>query len=495
MGTEAEATATEAEAADATAAVLAALSGGRLAEARAQATAALERYGPDPALFLLLGRAHAVENEDDHDDEAERAYRRGLEAFPDHLDLLAAYAALCLESDALDRPGRHARGPVLAARVRALAPGSPQAREVDRIGRGIGLDGAATGGGRPSLATPIPRSAAHAQRHDVRTALANSPSLTEAARQAEEDARRYPYDLRRIIRAETLTALGRPGRRLLLGQVRAPLLSVLVALALGAVALIPGPASPLPVWAAAAALLTIIPNRMLTALESRARTRGLARLLPPPAPADSDPAYSMLPPPPAPGARDFAVLGTALTLAVFAVVSPPLLVPRTHTEPPRSTTSAPDTFLGKPLLSARPAVAGLDSRLASVWLPPGGGSFSYVYGNPEVPMADGSLLTTQVFGTTGDSRTALNAYEQTLAGAGSVVDATWDGPTGAPVHCVSYATGDEEAGAHVACSWSGDDSSGTVVTDGSGLSHNMAVVDTMMAWGEIVHQGADDSSP
>lgn len=217
------------EAAAAAEAIQAALSGRRPADARAQATAALERYGPDPLLYTLLGRAHVAENEDDHDDEAERAYRRGLAAFPDDLGLLTAYAELCLESDALDRPGRHARGPGLVARVGELAPGSPNVLRLDGISKGIGGIMAATGGGRPSLATPIPLSAAHTQRHDVRTSLATAPNLAEATRLAEEESWHYPYDLRRLIRAETLASLARPGRRLLTAQVRAPLLGTALA--------------------------------------------------------------------------------------------------------------------------------------------------------------------------------------------------------------------------------------------------------------------------
>ncbi|MEV7406091.1 hypothetical protein AB0N93_37715 [Streptomyces sp. NPDC091267] len=476
------------------AAAHAALQAARPADARARATAALEEFGPDPVLYTLLGRAHAHENEDDHDDSAERAYRLGLEAFPDDLELLTAYAELCLESDAMDRPGRHSRGPVLAARVRAMAPGSPQTLHLDRVGRGMaGIR--APSGGRLSPTSPIPLSAAHAQRHDVRTALAGAPNLAEATRLAEEDAQRYPYDLRRAVIAETLTALGRPGRRLLVSRVRAPFLSVLLALALGAAAAIPRSASPLSLWAAAAALLLIVPGCLSRGLASRARTRALSRLLPPP--ADIGPAYSMLAPPPAPGPRDGALLGTAVLLGAFALFSPAWLVtpvPGTDTGHSHYTASAsaPATFLGEPLLSARPAVDGVDADLAAVWMPPRAGSFSYAYGTVEHLADNGGLPSTLVFGATGDFHDVpadtADSYERGLAESDSVIDATWDGPTGAPVHCVSYASGDEEPGAHVACSWSAGDSFGTVVMDGAGLSHDYAVVRTMMAWTEIVHQ-------
>ncbi|WP_329274622.1 hypothetical protein [Streptomyces sp. NBC_00691] len=83
---------------------------GRAAEARAVARTALEADGRDAGLFLSLARAHMAEDDDDHDDAAERVFREGLDAFPDDVGLLAGYAELCTRTDALDRPGRHARG-------------------------------------------------------------------------------------------------------------------------------------------------------------------------------------------------------------------------------------------------------------------------------------------------------------------------------------------------------------------------------------------------
>ncbi|MFJ2416423.1 hypothetical protein [Streptomyces brevispora] len=486
----------------------AALQGGRTADARALVTAALREHGPDPVLSTLLGRAHAVENDDDHDDEAEQAYCQGLADFPDDLGLLTAYAELCLESDAFDRPGRHSRGPELTARVSELAPGSPQALHLDRVGRGLDGIRAASGGFGPSPASPIPLSAAHAQRHDVRTAVATTPDLAEAARLAEEDAQRYPYDLRRTIRAETLTALGRPGRRLLLAHLRAPLLSVLVALALGALALIPRTASPLSVWAAAAALIMVVPNRLLGVLESRARTRGLARLLPPP--ADVEPSYSPLPPPPAPGARDFAVLGAALVLAFFALVSPWFATPApaVHTDYPHYTASAPATFLGEPLLSALPVVDGVDPSLAEVWRPSGDGSFSYVYGTAEEiaeRMADhGFQPASIIFGATGDfhgaGTSALRSYERRLTRSDATIDATWDAPSGLRLggtlmHCFSYTTDEKEkAGTHVACTWADSGSSGTVDLYGAGLDHSRSIATTLMARDAVLHKKASGTS-
>lgn len=473
----------QAEAAAATAVAEAALTGGRPADARAQATAALEQYGPDPALYVLLGRGHVAENEDDHDDEAERAYRRGLAAFPDDLGLLTAYAELCLESDALDRPGRHARGPGLVARVGELAPGSPNVLRLDAISKGIGGIMAATGGGRPSLATPIPLSAAHTQRHDVRTSLTTGPDLAEATRLAEEEAQHYPYDLRRMILAETLAGLGRPGRRLLTALVRVPLLSVPPALALGALAMIPGSASPLSLWAAAAALLIFVPNRLLGALESRARTRAASRLQPPP--ADRDPSYTQLPPPPAPGARDALVLVTAVALGFFALISPAWLATSSDTDHPRTTASAsgsaPASFRGQPLLSAQPAVDGLDSAMAGMWTDAFDASFAYLYGTVEQLASHGAQPAAYVFGSTGDALdtppAVLDGTQLGLTESDAAIGDTWDaspGIAGGRLHCVSYATGMEEKGSHTACSWTDSGSYGTVVLNEPGLDHETA---------------------
>ncbi|MEU1466631.1 hypothetical protein ABZ434_00165 [Streptomyces sp. NPDC005761] len=487
--------AAEAEEAAATAeAIRAALSGRRHADARAQATAALERYGPDALLYTLLGRAHVAENEDDHDDAAERAYRRGLDAFPDDLGLLTAYAELCLESDALDRPGRHARGPALVARVGELAPGSPHTLRLDRISKGIGGIMAATGGGRPSLATPIPLSAAHTQRHDVRASLATAPDLAEATRLAEEEAQHFPYDLRRLIRAETLAALGRPGRRLLTALVRVPLLSVLLGLALGALAMIPGSASPLSLWAAAAALLVLVQNRLLGALESRARTRAASRLQPPP--ADRDPSYTQLPPPPAPGARDAVVLVAAVTLGLFALISPTWLATSPDADQPHTTAPAPASFRGRPLLSAQPAVDGVDPDMAGLWTVAYDTSFAYLYGTMEELASDGSQPAVYVFGSTGD---ALDAPPDVAKGtrlgpteSDAFIDATWDAGPGIAdgrLRCSSYATALEEKGAHTACSWTDSRGYGTLVLNEPGLDHETAAAAARDMWDAILRQG------
>ncbi|WP_051844772.1 hypothetical protein [Streptomyces globisporus] len=110
---------------------------GRPAEARATARGALAADGPDAGLLLALAHAHMAEDDDDHDDAAEQVFREGLDAFPDDIGLLAGYAELCARTDALDRPGRHGRGPVLLARLRELAPGSTELRRSEAAGSSV----------------------------------------------------------------------------------------------------------------------------------------------------------------------------------------------------------------------------------------------------------------------------------------------------------------------------------------------------------------------
>ncbi|MET9293385.1 hypothetical protein [Streptomyces sp. NPDC003077] len=106
--------------------------------AEAEETGHEERTGAIAAVAALhcrLGRAHAAEDDEDHDAEAERAYRAGLSLAPDDLDLLAAYAELCIAADSFGHPGRAAHAPKLLARIEELAPTSSQAaraREADR---------------------------------------------------------------------------------------------------------------------------------------------------------------------------------------------------------------------------------------------------------------------------------------------------------------------------------------------------------------------------
>ncbi|MGA5179986.1 hypothetical protein ACPCBF_09405 [Streptomyces pseudogriseolus] len=105
---------------------------GGFAAVRRTAQAGLDQVGPTAVLYRWLGRAHAAEDEDDHDAEAERAYRSGLALAPDDLGLLVCYLELCLRADAFDYPVRAGRVATLRARIDELAPaGSPESRRVD----------------------------------------------------------------------------------------------------------------------------------------------------------------------------------------------------------------------------------------------------------------------------------------------------------------------------------------------------------------------------
>ncbi|MFF7140686.1 hypothetical protein ACFZB5_05540 [Streptomyces nodosus] len=105
---------------------------GGYAGVRAAAEAGLEEFGPDPVLFRWLGQAHVAEDEDDHDREAEAAYRKGLALAPDDLGLLVSYWELCLRSDSFEYPERARRAVVLQERIEELAPpGSAERERVD----------------------------------------------------------------------------------------------------------------------------------------------------------------------------------------------------------------------------------------------------------------------------------------------------------------------------------------------------------------------------
>ncbi|MGC4951344.1 tetratricopeptide repeat protein [Streptomyces sp. DT224] len=470
------------EAAAALEAVRDALAAKRRGEARERATAALEEYGPDPELYALLGRAHVAEDEDDHDDEAERVYRRGLDAFPDNLVLLAAYAELCRAADGLERPGRAARAAQLMARVEELAPGSPEAQRL--------RDPAPLW--TTQSATPQ-HSLAHTQRHDVRQALAAAPGLAEAARLAEEEAGQRPYSLRLAIRAETLTAFTRPGRPLLLWLIRAPYLSILAVLAVGALTLVLDASARWSVWAGAGAVLALVPYRLLTVLESGARIRAMDRVVPLPA-GTPEPAS----PPAPPGLRDFAVLGAALTLAVFALVSPMALktVPAEPRDYPRYTVTPPQEFRGESLASAVPVVDGVGSDLASLWTETLDveGAFAYLYGDLSV-LGDRSGPGAVIVGVTGDFRgtpdAVLKGYELGLSESDSTINEIWQpdaGPGGGRLRCVSFAEDREATGAHVACSWVDDGSYGTVVMN-ERLDHDAAAEAARTARDAVLHGG------
>ncbi|MFF3013698.1 hypothetical protein [Streptomyces sp. NPDC057939] len=105
---------------------------GGFSTVREAAKSGLDELGPDPVLYRWLGLAHAAEDEDDHDAEAETAYETGLAQWPDDLGLLVSYLELCLRADSWEHPGRSNRAVLLKERIAVLAPaGSPEAARVE----------------------------------------------------------------------------------------------------------------------------------------------------------------------------------------------------------------------------------------------------------------------------------------------------------------------------------------------------------------------------
>ncbi|MFH8738296.1 hypothetical protein [Streptomyces sp. NPDC017964] len=177
---------------------------GGFSKVRRLAESGLEELGPDPVLYRWLGLAHAAEDEDDHDAEAEKAYETGLAQWPDDLGLLVSYLELCLRADEWTYPGRSGRARLLKERIAVLAPaGSPEAARVEDAlgwaGQGYWQDL------RERTAT------ARAERA---TLASHSADVAEALEQGGQ-APAHPEDLRA---AEVAAAL-----ELLAGPWRAPL--------------------------------------------------------------------------------------------------------------------------------------------------------------------------------------------------------------------------------------------------------------------------------
>ncbi|MCQ9129826.1 hypothetical protein [Streptomyces hilarionis] len=177
---------------------------GGFTKVRSVAESGLRELGPDPVLYRWLGRAHAAEDEDDHDAEAEKAYEAGLAQWPEDLGLLVSYRELCLRADAWTYPGRSARAGLLKERIAVLAPaGSPEAARVEhalgRAGRGYWQDL------RENTATALAERAVIAS---------HSADVADALERGGQDPA-HPEDLRA---AEVAAAL-----ELLAGPWRAPL--------------------------------------------------------------------------------------------------------------------------------------------------------------------------------------------------------------------------------------------------------------------------------
>ncbi|MGW4701210.1 hypothetical protein [Streptomyces sp. NPDC004285] len=337
------------------------IAAGRYAQAREAAGTALDAEGPEPALFLVLARAHMAEDDDDHDDDAERVFRRALDVFPDHLDLLAGYAELCRRSDPLDRPGRHGRGPVLLERLRELAPDSPHPGRADAPGSLL------------ATASAKGPSAARVQRHDVVQALTTAASPEAAGEEARRRAALAPYDLRLAVLDASLTALARPGRAPLrfLARLRPEYLlvvqSVVAALVVARFAL-----EGFPSWIPfAVAVLADLPLLALRLLLRGARARGGERAS---GVVDVEPgaAEPSLPAVPRRPRREPALVGAGAAVLLGAVATTSVLAYVEYTAYPRYEAVAPDSFRGMARMDVgSPAVSDPRRRVEA--------SFSHVY--------------------------------------------------------------------------------------------------------------------
>ncbi|MCB5165061.1 hypothetical protein LG634_09495 [Streptomyces bambusae] len=449
-------------------------SAGRLGEARSAARQALDVYGADAELFLLLAWTHVAENDDDHDDLAEQVYREGLEAFPDRLDLLTVYAELCLKANFADRPARHGRGPVLAAKVAELAPGSPYAQRLERVAARPWLPGSG------DEQEPGP---ARMQRLDLRTALLAAP-LPQAAERARAEAGRWPGDLRRRVLAESLTALERPGRRLLVLWSRH-----LFPAALGHAVLLSAV-----IWGAAvlerfwpvplAVLVSAVPRVLLDFLLVRARRRAGEAVAGPELPE-----RPALPPHAQPASRDWAALWSAALLLLCSVTGAGVLWSE---EPPsgrpsgatvvapttfRGLPAGPDAFFGGDVASTVSGIAGEDAV-----------PFGRTWAEESLSGPEGVQGFVTVAGAFGDMRevsgrafpSVADRFRRGMEPSGMVGQRTWRPAAGAGgsgrVECGTYGMPGVPVPVAASCTWADADSIGTVLVFGSGLAGDIEAV-------------------
>ncbi|MFI5807173.1 hypothetical protein [Streptomyces sp. NPDC051561] len=160
------------------------------AQVRAVAEEGMAELGPDPVLTRWLGLAHAAEEDDDHDVEAEAVYEAGLRQWPDELGLLVSYLELCLRSDGWEFPARAKRAGALKERIAELAPpGSPEAAQVEAAmgwaGRGYWAD---------TQARAVQARADRADRDSLRVEIASAVKRDASADGPAQTAR--PEDLR-----------------------------------------------------------------------------------------------------------------------------------------------------------------------------------------------------------------------------------------------------------------------------------------------------------
>ncbi|MER5950921.1 hypothetical protein ABT127_33280 [Streptomyces sp. NPDC001904] len=426
------------------------LRAGELKAARAEATAGLDADAPQPGLYLVLARAHAAEDDDDHDTAAERAYRAGLDAFPDDLDLLAGYAEFALAADGLEHPGRLARGRAAAERLAELAPDSPQARQA----------GSAPG--------PKPPSEARIQRHDVRTVLLRGVDPKAAAEEAAQAAAAWPHDRRLAVRAATLDELARPVAAPARAVLRHPYPAALLLAVAASALILTVTALELPSWLLLAVFLLTAPVRQEQALLRRARRRALAAL----------PVEHREPAPGAPGIppvspRQKAVAACAALILVASAGASATWAYARSVAYPHYEAVAPRTFHGLGQVGESPALSVYAAFMSDDAMAPQGKRLFAAYGE------EGARLPAVVlFGATGDLHDVepgdiTGLFGEGIEMTGAQVTGTWHpapGRLGGRVDCLTFQpllAGEAQG----ACTWADHGSFGTVLVSAEGMSH------------------------
>ncbi|MEV6512020.1 hypothetical protein AB0M61_38635 [Streptomyces sp. NPDC051642] len=232
------------------------LAGGNAAVRRA-AQEGLDELGPQADLYCWLALGHAVEDDDDHDDRAEEAFRAGLALDGDHPGLLAGYAELCLRADAFEYPGRAARAPVLSRRLKELAPESAEAEQL----------------------AAVERWARRGYWEDIRM---RAVVRALQGRDTEAQARALAVDRAAIVRATTLEALSGPWNApvRLLGRYRtaAWAVSLILCFATNMTLRRTGAVDHFSLWGYLWLIPVLIVDRRFAAVRKEAEARHLAHL-------------------------------------------------------------------------------------------------------------------------------------------------------------------------------------------------------------------------
>ncbi|MGW6705585.1 hypothetical protein ACWGDE_11930 [Streptomyces sp. NPDC054956] len=451
-------------------------------EARQAARTALDAYGPDAELSLVLALGHEGEDDDEEDDRAEQVYQDALERFPDHLGLLTGYAELCLRTDFQDRPARNTRGPALAARVAELAPDSPEAQ---RVARARNVPWWPTRTDRPPSTT-------RTQLYDLRQALAGR-DVRAAEQQAGANAGERPDDVRRAMLAEALRELARPGRVLLVPLVRRPAETAFVRAVLLSAFLVAVAVLELPQWLWWVGLVVHgAPRVWLGRVLRRARSRsGPSAAYPAPNESPEQPSQQSLqdsaqqnpqgsplpdlPPVPPATRRELGLSLAAVAVVLGSLAGVGVWAYEVRTAYPRYEVVAPETFQGMSLLSDSLLDQSLEVFAPTV--PEGYKSFTLAYGNFAT-----NDVRISVYGMTGDmhemSRELVASFvDSSRAGAesvGSTMNRSWTpapAPTGGVwLECMDLtAPAPAGGGRYTLCTWGDKGSFGIVSVVGPEL--------------------------